>query len=119
MNVVWHGHYARFFERARAALLREIDYGYQQMIEGGHLWPVIDMSFRFYRPLRLEQVIEIRAELVEWENRLKINYLIRDGSTGERLTRGSSVHVAVDRSTGEMLWETPAIFRRKLARFLS
>jgi acyl-CoA thioester hydrolase len=38
----------------------------------------------------------VRASLVEWENRLKINYLISDAETGERLTRASTVQVAVD-----------------------
>jgi hypothetical protein len=38
----------------------------------------------------------VRADLVEWKNRLKIHYLISDAETGERLTRASTVQVAVN-----------------------
>ena len=35
MGVVWHGHYAYYFEAARTVLMRQIDYDYQQMQESG------------------------------------------------------------------------------------
>ncbi len=49
--------------------------------------------------------------LVEWESRLKINYLIFDTVTGERLTRGLSVQVAVAIAEREMQFVTPDIFQ--------
>ncbi len=118
MNVVWHGNYAKFFELARVALLDKIGYGYEQMRRGGHMWPVVDMHVRFYRPVRLGQWIEVDAGLVEWENRMKMNFLIRDANDGHRLTKGRTLQVAVDAKTGDMLWETPPILKEKLAPFL-
>lgn len=118
MNVVWHGNYAKFFETARVALLDKIGYGYEQMRRGGHLWPVVDMQTRFYKPIHLGQWIEVDAGLAEWECRVKLNYLIRDASSGKRLTKGRTLQVAVDAKTEEMLWETPQVFREKLAAFL-
>ena len=32
MGVTWHGNYFRYLEEARCALLKELDYGYRQMI---------------------------------------------------------------------------------------
>ena len=118
MNVVWHGNYARFFELARFALLDKIDYAYEQMRSSGYMWPVVDMRVRFYRPLRLRQWIDVSAALTEWETRLGIDYLVRDADDGRRLTKGRTLQVAVDAETEEMLWETPRIFREKLAPFL-
>ena len=118
MGVVWHGNYPRFFELGRAALLTKIDYGYEAMQLSGYMWPVIDMHVRYYRPIRLAQWIEIIATVTEWENRLKIVYLIRDAETAAKLTKGSSVHVAVDMKTQEMLWQTPPILKEKLASWL-
>jgi acyl-CoA thioester hydrolase len=118
MGVVWHGNYARFLELGRSALLDKIDYGYAEMRESGFLWPVIDMHIRYYRPVVLHQAIEIVASITEWEHRLKIDYLIRDSRSGQRLSKGSSLQVAVDAKSNEMLWETPAIFRQKLAPYL-
>ncbi len=119
MNVVWHGNYARFFEVARVALLDKIDYGYEQMRLGGHLWPIVDMHVRFYKPVRLGQWIEVNVGLTEWESRVKLDYLICDAKTGQRLTKGRTLQVALDAQTEEMLWETPEIFREKLVPFLA
>ena len=60
-----------------------------------------------------------RADLVEWENRLKINYLITDVATGERMTRGSSVQVAVEIATREMLLASPRVFVEAVERVLA
>ena len=95
MDVVWHGHYVKYFEVARCALLERIGHNYQQMRDAGYAWPIIDVQLRYMRGARFNQRIVVRADLVEWENRLKINYLIRDAETGERMTRGSTVTITV------------------------
>ncbi|SDU15282.1 acyl-CoA thioesterase [Geopseudomonas guangdongensis] len=107
MEIVWHGHYVKYFEVARCALLDRLGHNYVQMREAGYGWPVIDLQLRYIRSARFGQTIRVRAELVEWENRLKIHYLISDAESGERLTRGSSVQVAVEIATGEMQLVSP------------
>ena len=52
--------------------------------------------------------------VVEWENRLKIDYLITDAATGKRLNRGSTTQVAVDIATGEMCFASPDVLFDKL-----
>ena len=118
MNNVWHGNYSKYFELGRVALLGKIGYGYGAMKASGYAWPVIDMHIRYYRVLELGQRAEVRASVVEWENRLKIDYLIADIETGRKITRGHTVHVALDIETKEMQWETPPILREKLAPWL-
>lgn len=113
-RVVWHGHYVKYFEIARCALLDKIGYNYQQMEESGYAWPVIDVRIRFAQPLYFQQKIVVNAKLVEWENRLKINYVITDLETKQRLTKGYTVQVAVDSEKGEMLFESPAVLYSKL-----
>lgn len=114
MEVVWHGNYPRYFEHARTALLQSFDYDYPQMRESGFAWPVVDMGLRYIRPLIYQQRIVIRAELVEWENRLRIKYEIRDAARGERLTRGETVQVAVRIDNKELSFVSPAILFEKL-----
>jgi len=118
MDVVWHGHYVKYLEIARCALLDKINYGYIQMCESGFAWPVIDLQLRYIRPARFGQIVRVRADLVEWEQRLKINYLITDAATGERISRGSSVQVAVDMNTGEMQLVSPKIVLDAVKRVL-
>ncbi len=114
MRVAWHGHYVKYLEIARCALLDKIDYNYPQMEESGFAWPVIDLRIRYAHPLRFQQKVVVNANVVEWENRLKINYIISDLETGQRLTKGYTVQVAVDMKGGEMLFESPEILYRKL-----
>ena len=118
MEIVWHGNYARFFEQARCALLEKLDYNYQQMSESGFAWPIVDMRIKYVRPLRFPQSVKVVATLVEYENRLKINYVIRDIENNERLTKGHTVQVAVDKKTEEMMFQSPIAFRQKVEEIL-
>jgi len=119
MHVVWHGHYVKYLEVARCALLDKIGHNYTQMVESGFAWPIIDLQLRYVRGAVFGQRINVRASLVEWENRLKIDYLITDIATGERLTRASTVQVAVDVNTREMQLACPKVFVEAVERALS
>ncbi|MDI3274373.1 acyl-CoA thioesterase [Pseudomonas sp. MDT1-16] len=119
MNVVWHGHYVKYLEVARCALLDKIGHNYDAMVESGFAWPVIDLQLRYVRGAVFGQKLNVRANLVEWENRLKISYLISDLETGERLTRASSVQVAVDMSRREMQLASPKVFTDAVERMLA
>ena len=114
MRVAWHGHYVKYFEIARCALLDKIEYNYPEMEQSGYAWPVIDLRIRYAHPLKFQQKVKVIATLVEWENRLKINYQIDDLVTGQRLTKGYTVQVAVDMSNNEMLFVSPAILFEKI-----
>jgi acyl-CoA thioester hydrolase len=120
MHVVWHGHYVKYLEQARCALLADVGYDYAAMAASGYAWPVIDLQLRYMKSAVFGQHLTVRAELVEWESRLKIHYLIQDDASGMRLTRASSVQVAVDMATGEMQLNSPdcliQIVERVLAR---
>ncbi|MFC4272522.1 acyl-CoA thioesterase [Sneathiella chungangensis] len=118
MGIAWHGNYARFFEQARCALLDVIDYNYEQMNDSGYAWPIVDMRIKYIRPIRFGQVVAVAATLAEYENRLKINYQINDRETGEKLTRGFTIQVAIDKNAGEMLFQSPPILYRKVEALL-
>ncbi|BAQ72156.1 MULTISPECIES: acyl-CoA thioesterase [Pseudomonas] len=118
MHVVWHGHYVKYLEVARCALLDKLGHNYNQMLESGYAWPVIDLQLRYVRGAVFGQTLNVRASLVEWENRLKINYLITDLASGERLTRASSVQVAVEIASREMQLASPKVFTDAVARAL-
>jgi len=114
MKVVWHGNYPKYFAAARCALLDSLEYNYDQMARSGYAWPVIDMRVRYVKPALFNREILIKARLVEWEHRLKIDYLIRDKESGEKLTKGYTVQVAVDMSNNEMKLYSPDILLEKI-----
>ncbi len=115
MEVVWHGHYVKYFEIARCALLRRIDYDYPQMQASGYLWPVVDCHLKYVRPALYGQRLVVEAELLEYENRLKVGYEIRDLATQERLTRGSTVQVAVEAASRVLQFVSPKALTDRIA----
>lgn len=114
MEIVWHGNYAKFFEVARCAVLDRIEYNYAEMKASGYAWPVIDLHVRYLQPMVFGQVIVVRAEIVEWEHRLKLQYSIRDKASGQRLTKGTTMQVAVDVETRLMCLQSPAVLFERL-----
>ncbi|MDE2139743.1 MAG: acyl-CoA thioesterase [Gammaproteobacteria bacterium] len=118
MQVVWHGNYFRYFETARAALLRKINYDYPEMQASQYLWPIVELKARFVQPMRYAQRIQVRAELLEWENRLKIAYRVQDAASGKRLSNGYTIQCAVDARSGELQLVSPPVLRERLKEYL-
>lgn len=114
MEVAWHGHYVKYIEIARGALLDKIGYNYREMRDSGFAWPVVELKLRYVKPARLGQSVRVLASLIEYEMRLKIGYLVTDLATGGRLTRGHTIQVAVDMKNQEMVLGSPAILFEKL-----
>ncbi|WKJ92642.1 acyl-CoA thioesterase [Methylomonas montana] len=114
LNIAWHGHYCKYIELARCAMLDKIGYGYMAMKDTGYVWPIVDLHLKFVRPAKFEQSIRVSAELVEWEYRMKIKYSIADTNTGEVLAKGHTIQAAVDAVSGEMCYASPAVFLEKL-----
>lgn len=114
MGVVWHGNYFRYFEIAREALLKQFDYGYRQMKESGYVWPIIDTRVKYVSPLLFEQRIRVNARLTEYENRLRIDYVITDAESGKKATKSYTIQVAVEEKSGEMCFVSPPVLFEKL-----
>lgn len=117
-QIVWHGNYFRYFEAARAVLLRVIGYDYPQMRESGFAWPVIDARARFIKPLTYAQTIRVHAGLTEWENRMKVEYVITEADTSERLATGETVQCAVTIDTWELQLASPPALLDRLKNYL-
>jgi len=108
MGVVYHGHYVKFFEVARSALMQRFNYDYLEMRASGFLWPIVDMRIKFVRPASLHQRLKVKATIVEFESRLRVEYVITS-EAGEVLTRGYTIQVAVDAQTMEMQYVCPPV----------
>ncbi len=94
-RVVWHGNYPKYLEMSRCALLKEVGSPYSVMEEHGYFFPIVDIQVKYVRPLLFEQKVVIESWLVEWDNRLKINYVIKDKETGEVYTKAKTTQFAV------------------------
>ncbi len=114
MGVIYHGNYFRYFEEARRVLLDKIAYGYIAMSEAGHMWPVIDTRVKYVKAIPFNHPIRVTGKLTEWENRLRIDYVIFDAQTGQRMCKAHTTQVAVTIETQEMCFASPKIFIDKV-----
>ena len=114
MDIVWHGNYVKYLEIARNALMAKFGYDYPQMRESGYAWPIVDMRMKYVGSIHYGQRVRIRATIVEWENRLRIDYLLLDADSGTRICKGYTIQVAVAQPSGEMQLVSPPILLAKL-----
>jgi acyl-CoA thioester hydrolase len=116
MGVAWHGHYVKYLEIARTAMMRKAGLDFQQMLDWGVLWPVVVCNLKFVRPLRYGQTVRVRAELMEYQARLRIVYLLTDAATGQRVNKAETIQLAVTADTGELLFECPSMLTEAMAK---
>ena len=118
LEIAWHGHYVKYFEEARCEMLEKIGYNYLDMKKDGYAWPIVDMHLKYMSSAKFTQLIKIRCDLVEYENRLKINYLIYDSETGQKLTKGYTIQLAVDVKNQQASFVTPKQWQQKIKEIL-
>jgi len=118
MGITWHGNYLRYFEVVRCLLLDKLGYNYRTMPQSGYAWPIVDVQVKYVKSSTFDQKIKVIAAIVEWENRLRINYQIVDAQTNARITKGYTIQAAVDITTEELCFVTPEVFQEKIRRLL-
>ena len=63
MGVAYYANYLKWFEIGRTELLRQIGIPYTSIEEKGLRFPVIEVSCRYFRPSRYDDVITIETSL--------------------------------------------------------
>jgi acyl-CoA thioester hydrolase len=72
------------------------------------------MRMKYVAPIRFRQEIVVTTTLAEFENRLRLDYVIRDLASGTVLTRARTIQVAVRIDTGELCLESPPVLIEKV-----
>lgn len=116
MQIVWHGNYYQYFEIARTALFRALDYDVHEMLESEYGWPVVETHCRYLHPLVYGMKISVAATLLEYEHRIRIGYEIFEKSTGKRMCKGHTIQVAYHMQKKETCLISPDIFLSRLKK---
>ncbi|MFA0438698.1 4-hydroxybenzoyl-CoA thioesterase [Vibrio sp. 10N.286.49.C2] len=114
MGVIYHGNFFRFFEEARRVLMEKIQYGYRAMQASGYAWPIIDTRVKYVKMIPFNHAIRVTAKLTEWENRLRVDYVIYDANSGTRMCKAHTTQVAVSIESEEMCFASPRVFIEKV-----
>jgi acyl-CoA thioester hydrolase len=72
MGMVYHGHYAQFYEIGRTEAIRSLGYTYKDMEALGIIMPVVDIHSRFLRPAKYDDLITVKTTLKEMPAHHKI-----------------------------------------------
>jgi len=119
MRIVWHGNYINYFEHGRSSLYQKIKYDYHEMEESGYAYPIIEISAKYLDSLKFHDKAIVKAILVEYENRIKIKYEIRNAKTGIITTRGFSTQMAIDMRTNESCFVTPKVLTDRVEALIN
>ncbi len=65
MGVVYHGHYAQFYEIGRTEAIRSLGYTYKDIEAIGIIMPVVDIHSKFLRPAKYDDLITVKTTLRE------------------------------------------------------
>ena len=61
MNIVWHGHYFKYFELARTALAQKLGLDWPQVRALGIAMPVIGVEAKYRHPIRYNDELVLHA----------------------------------------------------------
>lgn len=74
MGVVYHGHYAQFYEIGRTEAIRDLGFAYKDMEAMGVIMPVVDLQIKYLQPARYDDVIRVIIHLKEIPENHKITF---------------------------------------------
>lgn len=111
MNIVWHGSYPLYFEDAREEFGKKYGLGYMTIFSNGYYAPLVELSFKYKKPLLYEMQPVIEITYVPTESaKLVFNYEIIDERDGTVLATGKSVQVFMDKNY-QLVWENPQFYQ--------
>jgi len=100
MGYVYYGNYAAFYEVARAEMMRELGISYKEMEAKGCFMPIVDMSVRYLKSARYDDILRIKTTLLKIPGtRISFKYEIYNDETGQLLNVGETTLVFINSTT--------------------
>jgi acyl-CoA thioester hydrolase len=96
MGYLHHANFLVYFEQGRTELLRTRGISYRDLEDSGYLLVVINVSCRFLRPARYDDLLTLRTS-VERVTHVKIVHKYEVLRDDERLAEGNSTLACVGR----------------------
>ncbi|MCW3089300.1 MAG: acyl-CoA thioesterase [Ferruginibacter sp.] len=115
--MVYHGHYAQFYEIGRGEAIREIGYTYKDIEAMGIIMPVVDIHSRFLRPAKYDDLITVKTILKELPVHHKIVFHSEIYSQEGTLLNIGDVTLYFMELKGMKRCEMPAELRDKLEKY--
>jgi len=116
MEIAWHGHYLKYFEIARTALMQKLQLDWPVLKENGIAMPVVDVEVKYRKPVQYDQEIWVEAAIEEYSfPELVINYTIFAAKhSPEVLSLGRTRQVYVNSHEHNTFFFVPELITRRL-----
>ena len=118
MGIVYYANYLRWFEKGRSEFLRQIGLPYTQIESRGYYFPVTEVSCRYFKSVRYDDVITIATQLKSFGRAmLHFEYRICMESETTSLALGWTKHACVN--ADGRITRIPEAFARLLSQALA
>ena len=115
MQIVWHGHYMKYFDIARSELYDHLGvdlFAFHDKTR--YIFPIIRTSVKHIHPLKRGDEFVCRATVKEARTKIVVVFEIRLVKDGTICARGSTEQVAVREPEMEMEFSIPEEISRAL-----
>lgn len=111
LNIVWHGHYVKYFEDGREAFGREFGLTYLDAKNHGFATPIVKTSLEHLLPLRYGEVATIETTYLNSRAaKLMFSYRIKN-EQGQTVCTGETTQVFTSFKTSDMALNLPEFYR--------
>ena len=115
MQIVWHGHYLKYFDIARSELFDHLGvdlFAFYDRTQ--YAFPIIRSAVKHIHPIRRGDAFTCRATVKDARSKIVVAFEIRLVRDGTICARGSTEQVAVVSPEMEMVYTIPEEIRRAL-----
>lgn len=115
MQMVWHGHYLKYFEIARSALFAQSGLDlFNYFKEKNCLFPIVKTATKYVASLGYLDEFKCSATVVEAQYKIVVDFKIRLTRNNQLCAKGRTEQVAVRYPEKEILFEIPEDIREAL-----
>jgi acyl-CoA thioester hydrolase len=119
MGMVYHGHFAQFYEIGRAEAIRQLGYTYKDVEAMGIIMPVVDIHSRFLRPAKYDDLITVKTTLKELPAHHKVTFHHEIyNEQDELINTGDITLYFIDAKTMKRT-EMPGALKEKLSKYFN
>ena len=119
MGVVYHGHYAEFYEIGRAEAMRHLGFTYKDIEAMGIIMPVVDIHSRFLRPAKYDDLITVKTTLSELPAHHKVVFHSEIFNEQGALLNTGAVTLYLMEAKNMKRCEMPAVLKEKLKKYFT
>ncbi len=119
MGVVYHGHYAQFYEIGRTEALRSLGITYKNVEEIGVIMPVTELHTKFLRPAKYDDLITVKTIVKELPPHHKIVFHGEIYNEQQELLNSGTVSLYFMKAATMQRCNMPDLITEKIKGFFS